>query len=110
MDCQGSVAPFSHKTHQEAKRWSVKLQEKKKDCLPRGFIFELPNVIYPKIFEIKKIEELKTVWDSWIEERQNAFTAKYGDIALLLPVEVDEQLLKAIILFRDPSYRCFSFN
>ena len=35
--------------------------------------------------------------------------AKYGDIALLL-VEVNEQLLKAIILFWDPSYRCFTFN
>ena len=43
-------------------------------------------------------------------ERKNAFTAKYGDIALLLPIEIDEQLLKAIILFRDPSYRCFTFN
>ena len=31
-------------------------------------------------------------------EGQNAFTAKYGDIALLLPIKVDEQLLKAIIL------------
>ena len=36
--------------------------------------------------------------------------AKYGDIALLLPIEVDEQLLKAIILFWDPSYQCFTFN
>ena len=36
--------------------------------------------------------------------------AKYGDIALLLPIEIDEQLLKAIILFWDPSYRCFTFN
>ena len=31
-------------------------------------------------------------------------------IALLLPIEVDEQLLKAIILFWAPSYRCFTFN
>ena len=34
-------------------------------------------------------------------ERKNAFMTKYGDIALLLPIEVDEQLLKAIILFWD---------
>ena len=90
---------FSHKTHQEVKQWSVKLQGKKGDCLPRGFIFELPNVIYPKIFEIKKIEELKTIWDNWTVERQNAFMTKYSDIALLFLVEVDEQLLKAIIFF-----------
>ena len=67
--------------------------------MPRGFIFELPNAVYLKILEIKKIEELKTIWDNWIVERQEDFTTKYGDIALLFPIEVDEQLLKAIILF-----------
>ena len=76
-----------------------KISREKGDCLPRGFVSELPNAVYPKISEIKKIEELKIIWDSWTVERQNAFTAKYGDITLLLPVEVDEQLLKAIILF-----------
>ena len=88
----------------------MKLQGKKGDCLPEGFVFELPSAVYPKIPEIKKIEELKTIWDNWTVERQEAFTAKYGDITLLLLVEVDEQLLKAIILFWDPSYRCFTFN
>ena len=76
----------------------------------RGFISELPNAVYSKIPEVKKLQELKTIWESWTVERQNVFTAKYGDIALLLPVEVDEQLFKAIILFWDPSYRCFTFN
>ena len=99
MDCQGSAASFSHKTHKEVKQWSVKLQRKKGDCLPGDFVSELPNAIYAKILEIKKIEELKTIWDNWTEERQNAFTVKYGDISLLLPIEIDEQLLKAIILF-----------
>ena len=82
MDCQGSIASISYKTHQEVK--SVKLQGKKGDCLPGGFVFELPNAVYPKILEIKKITELKTIWDNWTKERQNAFMAKYGDIALLL--------------------------
>ena len=99
MDCHDSVASFSRKTHQEVKQWSAKLQGKKGDCLPIGFVSELPNVIYPEIPQIKKIEKLKTIWDNWTVERQNAFTAKYGDIALLLPVKVDEQLLQAIILF-----------
>ena len=61
MDCQGSVASFSHKTHQEVKQWSMKLQGKNGDCLLEGLIFELPNVVYSKILEIKKIEELKTI-------------------------------------------------
>ena len=66
------------------------MQGKKGDCLLGGFVFELPNVVYPKIPKIKKIVELKTIWDNWTVKRQNAFTAKYGDIALLLPVKVDE--------------------
>ena len=110
MDCHGSAVSFSHKTHQEVKQLSIKLQGKNGDFLPRGFVSELPNTVYPKILEIKRLGELKTLWDNWIVERQNAFTTKYGDIALLLPIEVDEQLLKAAISFWDPSYRCYTFN
>ena len=67
--------------------------------MPEGFFFELPNAVYPKLLEIKKIKELKAIWKSWTVERQDAFTAKYGDIALLLSIEIDEQLLKVIMLF-----------
>ena len=38
------------------------------------------------------------------------FQEKYGDIALLLYVIVDEQIVKAAALFWDPAYRCFIFN
>ena len=110
MDYHGSTSSFSRKNHQEVKHWSVKLQGKKGDCLPEGFVSEVPSVVYPKFPEIKKIKELQAIWESWTVERQYAFTAKYGDVALLLPIEIDEQLLKAIILFWDPSYRCFTFN
>ena len=89
---------------------SIKLQGKKGDCLSEGFVCELPNIVYPKILEIKRLGELKTIWDNWTIKRKNAFTTKYDDIALLLPIEVDEQLLKAAILFWDLSYRCFTFN
>ena len=61
-----------------------KIAREKKDCLPEGFVFELPNVVYPKILEIKKLGKLKTIWEDWTVERQNAFTSKYGDVALLL--------------------------
>ena len=85
------------------KELSVKLHEKKRDCLASGFVSKLPSAVYSKIPEIK-FKELKTTWEHWTEERQNVFMAKYGDIALLLPIEVDEQLFKAIILFWDLSY------
>ena len=78
--------------------------------MPEGFVSELPNAVYPKFSEIKRIKELKAIWESWTVERQYAFTVKYGDIALLLQIEIDEQLLKVIILFWDPSYWCFTFN
>ena len=99
MDRRGSaVTTVSHRAHSEVKELSVKLHGKRGDCLASGFVSELPGVVYPKIPEIK-LEKLKAIWDCWTEERQNAFTAKYDDIALLLPIEVDEQFLKAIILF-----------
>ena len=78
--------------------------------MPEGFVFELPSAVYPKFSEIKRIKELKAIWESWTVERQYTFTVKYRDVALLLPTEIDEQLLKAIILFWDPSYRYFTFN
>ena len=55
MDCQGSTISFSHKTHQEVKQLSIKLHGKKRDCLHKGFVNELPNAVYPKILEIKKL-------------------------------------------------------
>ena len=99
MDQRGSaVTTVSHRVHSEIKELSVKLHGKRGDCLDSGFVSELPSAVYPKVPEIK-LEKLKAIWDCWTEEKQNAFTAKYDDIALLLPIEVDEQLFKAIILF-----------
>ena len=99
MDRHGSaVTTVNHRAHSELKELSVRLYGKRGDCLTQGFVSELSGAVYPKIPEIK-LKELKAIWDHWTKERQNAFTAKYGDIALLLLIEVDEQLLKAIILF-----------
>ena len=99
MDRRGSaITTVSHRTHSKMKELSMKLHGKKRDCLASGFVLELSGAVYPKIPEIK-LKELKAIWDHWTEERQAAFTAKYDDIVLLLPIEVDEQLFKAIILF-----------
>ena len=61
MDRQGSTASLNRKTHREVKQLSLKLQGKKGDCLPRGFVSELSNAVYPKIPEIK-LKKLKTIW------------------------------------------------
>ncbi|MBA0613131.1 hypothetical protein Godav_013636, partial [Gossypium davidsonii] len=38
------------------------------------------------------------------------FWDKYGDVAQLLFIKPDDDLLKAMVRFRDPTYRCFTFN
>ncbi|MBA0620365.1 hypothetical protein Godav_006090 [Gossypium davidsonii] len=38
------------------------------------------------------------------------FQDKYGDIAQLLFVKLDDALLKGMVRFWDPTYRCFTFN
>ena len=78
MDRRGSaVTTVSHRAHSKMKELSVKLHEKRWDCLASEFISELSGAVYPKILEIK-LKELKVIWDRWMEERQDAFIAKYG--------------------------------
>ena len=69
----------------------------------------LPNAVFLEKWNIKT-NELHDVWKEWNAEKQKAFLAQYGDIALLLPIQVDELLIKAIMPFWDLSYRCFTFN
>ena len=90
MDRRGSVVTtVSHSAHSKMKELFVKLHEKRGDCLASGFVSKLLGAVYPNIPEIK-LKKLKAICDRWTKERQNAFTVKYSDIALLLPIEVDE--------------------
>ena len=78
MDRRGSaVTTVSHRAHSKMKELSVKLYEKRGDCLASGFVSELSGAVYPKILE-SKLKELKGLWDRWMEERQDACIAKYG--------------------------------
>ncbi|KAG8492382.1 hypothetical protein CXB51_009625 [Gossypium anomalum] len=38
------------------------------------------------------------------------FTERFGDIAHLITIRVDEQLIQAMVRFWDPAYQCFTFN
>ena len=69
----------------------------------------LPNTVFLEKRNIK-VDEVHDVWKSWSLEKQKAFSALYGDITLLLSIQVDEQLIKVIMPFWDPLYRCFTFN
>ncbi|MBA0723303.1 hypothetical protein Golax_003890 [Gossypium laxum] len=55
-------------------------------------------------------DELKGIWQSWDEAKKTRFQDKYGNVAQLLFVKPDDALLKAMVHFWDPTYRCFTFN
>ena len=65
----------------------------------RRFCFRVPKRDLSKDSRDQENRRTENHMDNWTVERQNTFTDKYGDIALLLPIKIDEQLLKAIILF-----------
>ena len=81
----------------------------RRDCLTKEFVSRLPesSFLENQPYDLK---DLKGIWEKWSPERQAEFKRKYGEIALLLNVEIDWQLIKAIMPFWDPSYRCFTFN
>ena len=54
--------------------------------------------------------ELKHIWDNWDRNMKEAFTKKYGDIAVLLRVQLDDGWLQAVAQLWNPTYRCFTFN
>ncbi|KAG8503903.1 hypothetical protein CXB51_001856 [Gossypium anomalum] len=51
--------------------------------------------------------EKNAVWDS---DTRGIFTERYGDIASLIVVNINEGLIQAMIRFWDPAYQCFIFN
>ena len=101
--------PKGHQTYEVIKDSFEKCQREKGDCLTKEFVSSLPesSFLENKPYDLKNLKE---IWEKWSPERQAMFKGKYGEIALLLNVEVDWQLIKAIMPFWDPSYRCFTFN
>ena len=106
---ESTYIPLSHRTHSQIKELSNQLYQNQGDYLVGNFVSTLPRAVYLEKWNIK-VNEVHDVWKSWNSEKQKAFSTKYVDIALLLPIQVDEQLIKAIMPFWDPSYRCFTFN
>ena len=106
---KGTYEPPDHKTHTQVWDLSDQLYSSKEDCLVENFVSVLLNVVFLEKWNIK-IDEVRDGWKGWNVEKKKDFSAQYRDIAILLPIQVDEQLIKAIIPFWDPSYKCFTFN
>ncbi|XP_022716541.1 uncharacterized protein LOC111275424 [Durio zibethinus] len=97
------------KSYLEVKSHSEGIQRKEGDCLVEGYISVLLQSVHVDLSQ-NNISELEAIWKQWRMEKKESFSKKYGDVALLMSVKVDEQLMRPAIQFWDPSYQCFVFN
>ncbi|KAG8500217.1 hypothetical protein CXB51_003604 [Gossypium anomalum] len=89
--------------------WSLKIQREKGDSLVEGCVANLPEHTTVNVRQ-NNLEDLVRVWNQWDSDTRGIFTERYGDIAHLITIRVDEQLIQAMVRFWDPSYQCFTFN
>ena len=101
---KGTYIPPTHKTHTQVWDLSDQFYKSKGDWLAENFVSTLPNAIILEKRNIK-VEEVHDVWKGWNVEKQKAFSTRYRNITLFLPIQVDKQLFKAIMPFWDPSYK-----
>ncbi|EOX93592.1 Uncharacterized protein TCM_002471 [Theobroma cacao] len=85
------------------------IQQEKRDCLTQGHVPILPERVHLDLQQ-NDFTEMVGIWEQWRRTHRDNFQNKYGHIAWLLYVPVDDQMLRAIVQFWDPSYRCFVFN
>ncbi|KAG8500522.1 hypothetical protein CXB51_002659 [Gossypium anomalum] len=78
--------------------WSLKTRREKGDSLVEGSVANLPE------------HTTVNVRQNNLEDLVGIFTERYGDIAHLITIRVDEQLIQAMVRFWDPTYQCFTFN
>ncbi|MBA0850347.1 hypothetical protein Goshw_028591, partial [Gossypium schwendimanii] len=48
---------------------------------------------------LNDLENLTRIWKQWDLETRGIFIEKYGDIAHLITINVDEQLIQAMVRF-----------
>ncbi|MBA0782755.1 hypothetical protein Gotri_000583 [Gossypium trilobum] len=53
---------------------------------------------------------MKEVWDHWDDETKQLFYYNYGDLPYLLDVKVDKHVFRALALYWNPAYSCFTFR
>ncbi|KAG8497914.1 hypothetical protein CXB51_007295 [Gossypium anomalum] len=89
--------------------WSLKTQREKGDSLVEESVANLPEHTTVNVRQ-NNLEDLVRVWNQWDSDTRGIFTERYGDIAHLITIRVDEQLIQAMVRFWDPAYQCFTFN
>ncbi|KAG8474131.1 hypothetical protein CXB51_033828 [Gossypium anomalum] len=86
-----------------------KTQRDKGDSPVEGCVANLPEQITVNVRQ-NNLKDLVRIWNQWDSDIKGIFTERYGDIAHLITIRVDEQLIQAMVRFWDPAYQCFTFN
>ncbi|KAG8489944.1 hypothetical protein CXB51_015604 [Gossypium anomalum] len=89
--------------------WSLKTQKEKGDSLIEGCVSNLPEHVTVNVHQ-NNLEDLVRIWNQWDSDTRGIFTERYGDIVNLIAINIDEQLIQAMVRFWDPAYQCFTFN
>ena len=95
--------------HAEVEAWSAKAQGKRGDCLALGYTSLLPEKVSTDL-EQNDLSQLEDIWKRIKEPGKQRFTKKYGQIASLILVKVEEPLIRTALQLWDPSHRWFIFN
>ncbi|MFQ6627969.1 hypothetical protein Gotur_007271 [Gossypium turneri] len=75
--------------------WSFRTQKAKGDRLKEGYISDLPGHMTSNARE-NNLEDLTRIWKQWYSDTRGIFTEKYGDMAHLIAINIDEQLIQAM--------------
>ncbi|MBA0638003.1 hypothetical protein Godav_028936 [Gossypium davidsonii] len=80
-------------------------QGREGDCQIASFDSSLPQIVR---LDCRRNHEdvFKGIWKSWDEAKKTHFQDKYGNVAQFLFVKSDDALLKIMVHFWDPTYKC----
>ncbi|KAE8701519.1 putative Suppressor of protein silencing 3 [Hibiscus syriacus] len=93
----------------KVRQWAEDLQRQEGDSLQDDYVSDLASYA-PVSLKRNDMQDLRSIWESWDSNKKWQFYQTYGDIPYLLYVEVDDELLRALIQFWNPGYNCFTLN
>ncbi|KAE8734999.1 hypothetical protein F3Y22_tig00000538pilonHSYRG00072 [Hibiscus syriacus] len=93
----------------EVRQWAEDLQRQEGDSLQDDYVSDLASYA-PVSLKRNDMQDLRSIWESWDSNKKLQFYQTYGDIPYLLYVEVDDELLRALVQFWNPGYNCFTLN
>ncbi|MFQ6643281.1 hypothetical protein Gotur_017164 [Gossypium turneri] len=79
--------------------------------MERGFLNKVEDNAAVRICVTQNnLQDLKEIWDQWGNEIRQLFYSNYGDLPYLLDIKVDKHLFRALALYWNSTYNCFTFG